>query len=130
MTGVSEDPDIRVHGNVDGDVIWEGLARADVFLFPSYWASEGHSGAVIEAMMVGIPVIAARWRSTPEVVVDGVDGLLCEPRDAKSLAEQMVRIALDEALRARLGNRAKQTARRFDAAIICGQLRELFEIGC
>ena len=50
---------------------------------------EGLPMVVLEAMAAAVPVIATRVEGTPEAVRHGVEGLLAEPRDAESLAEQI-----------------------------------------
>lgn len=68
------------------------LSRYDVLLLPSYWQGEGHPGSILEAYMAGLPVIASAWRSIPEVVHHGINGLLVPPRDPQALAEAMQRL--------------------------------------
>lgn len=74
------------------------IASHHALLFPSYYAGEGYPGAVIEAFQLGVPVIASKWRALPEIVEDGVSGLLVEPGDANDLACAMMRIHDDQEL--------------------------------
>lgn len=92
------------------------LARHDALVFPTWYEGEGMPGAVIEAMQSGLPVIASRWRSIPELVVDGENGLLVPPRDAGALAEAMQRLAGDARLHARLAQGARATGERYRGA--------------
>ena len=79
----------------------EVLARASIVWVPSL--TDTGVGVVLEAMAAGRPVIAARWPSLAEVVVDGTTGILVSPGDKMDLARQ-TRILLDDAaLRRRLG---------------------------
>jgi glycosyltransferase involved in cell wall biosynthesis len=64
------------------------LARLDAMVLPSLFG-EGLPMVVLEAMAAAVPVIATRVEGTPEAVRHGVEGLLAEPRDAESLAEQI-----------------------------------------
>jgi glycosyltransferase involved in cell wall biosynthesis len=119
-------PSIRIHGEVTHAEIMRAYANTDVFVFPSYSPTEGHSGAVIEAVMHGLPVIAADWRATSELVQDKVNGLLCAPRDSIALAECMERLVRDESLRLRLAEGAKLSAVEFDAERACaGMLKTI-----
>jgi glycosyltransferase involved in cell wall biosynthesis len=67
------------------DDIPELLAAADAFVFPSLY--EGLGGAVIEAMALGLPVIASDLPALREVVEHGRSGLLVTPRSSKAIAE-------------------------------------------
>lgn len=82
------------------------LSASAVFLYPSMphkgWAEQfGYSMA--EASLMGLPVIATRSGSIPEVVLDGTTGILVPPNDTRALADAMIRLGTDEALRRRLG---------------------------
>lgn len=82
------------------------LAAADVFVFPSVY--EGFGGALIEAMGLGLPVVASDLPALREVVEPDGSALLVPPGDAGRLAESMTRLLSDEALRARLGARGRE----------------------
>jgi len=79
----------------------ELLSEAAVSVLPSL--SEGTSNTLLESMAAGIPVIATRVGGNPEVIEDGVSGLLVPPRDSAALAAATARLLEDEALAARLG---------------------------
>ena len=64
------------------------LQRSDIFVCPSLW-EEAFGLANIEAIASGLPVIASGVGGIPEVIEDGETGLLVQPGDAQSLAEQM-----------------------------------------
>jgi glycosyltransferase involved in cell wall biosynthesis len=66
------------------DDVPELLCAADLFVFPSLY--EGMGGAIIEAMAVGVPVIASRLPTLQEVVTEGETATLVEPASAESLA--------------------------------------------
>jgi glycosyltransferase involved in cell wall biosynthesis len=77
------------------------LKAADVVLLTS--VSEGIPLTLIEGMAAGLPVVATRVGGIPEVVADGETGLLFPAGNAEALAEQVLRLAGDPALRERLG---------------------------
>ena len=80
----------------------ELLSLATISVLPSL--SEGTSNTLLEAMAAGIPVIATRVGGNPEVVEDGVTGLLVPPRDSAAIAAAAGRLLEDRALAARLGS--------------------------
>ncbi|GAB2459193.1 glycosyltransferase family 4 protein [Nocardioides hungaricus] len=81
------------------------LARADVFALTS--AAENCPLALLEAMATGLPVVATAVGGVPEVVRDGVDGLLRPSGDRAALAGALATLAADPALRARTGRSAR-----------------------
>ncbi|HWJ32092.1 MAG TPA: glycosyltransferase family 4 protein [Gaiellaceae bacterium] len=76
--------DERVHllGRVPDVAAW--LRRATALVHPARW--EGFGLALLEAMLASLPVVASRVSSIPEVVADGVTGLLVPPDDPAALA--------------------------------------------
>ncbi|MBT8206696.1 MAG: glycosyltransferase [Acidimicrobiia bacterium] len=79
------------------------VAAADIFAFPSVY--EGLGGAVIEAMGLGIPVIASDIPVLAAVVSDGESGLLTPPGDPVALADAIGRLAKDPATASAMGAR-------------------------
>jgi glycosyltransferase involved in cell wall biosynthesis len=105
---------IFVRGPVAHERLLSELKSHDVLILPTRWSSEGYPGVILEAMALGLPVIATRFRAIPEIVRDRENGLLCEPGDCESLAKCIREMALDRELRLRLGAQARRSARRFD----------------
>ena len=66
------------------------LRRADVLVHPARW--EGFGLAILEAMLCGLPVVATRVSSIPEIVADGETGVLVPPDDPSALAGALVRV--------------------------------------
>jgi glycosyltransferase involved in cell wall biosynthesis len=88
--------------------VLELMATADVVTVPS-WV-EPCALVILEAMASGRPLLGTTGGGTPELVDDGVDGLLVPPRDPVSLANALERLLTDGALRSALGGRARQKA--------------------
>ncbi|HXA20921.1 MAG TPA: glycosyltransferase family 4 protein [Acetobacteraceae bacterium] len=84
------------------------LAAADIFVLPSYF--EAMPMSVIEAMLVGLPVVASDIRGPREQVVPGVTGLLVPPRQVAPLAEALKQVAADAGLRAAMGVAGRERA--------------------
>ena len=85
------------------------LASIDLFAMPSYW--EGLPLSMVLAMGAGLPVVASRVAGIPEVVKDGVSGLLVAPGDTAELAAALNRIVHDDTLRVLLGQEARTFVR-------------------
>lgn len=96
------------------DDVLELLTGADAFVLPSL--HEGLPVALMEATSVGLPIVATDVGGVPQVLENGIDGLLVPPGDPRRLAEAMERLALDPELRERLGQRARLRSSMFDIA--------------
>ena len=92
-------PRVHLVGRVDGVEGW--LPSADVFCMPS--VEEGLGTSVLDAMAAGVPVVGTRAGGIPEMVRDGVEGLLVAPADPEALAAALLRLLLAPAARARTG---------------------------
>jgi|CXWL01.1.fsa_nt_gi glycosyltransferase involved in cell wall biosynthesis len=95
------------------------IAAADVFVQPSL--SEGMPNAVMEAMMLGRCIVATRVGATPDLLEDGVHGLLAHPA-AQDLARALGRALTDPELRIRLGAAARVRAEQFSAPRVSSSL--------
>ena len=102
------------------------LGAADLFVMPSLW--EGLPLSLVLAMGGGLPAVASRVAGIPEVVEDGVTGLLVEPGNVTQLAAALVRVAQDPALREQLGARAHDFVRpRFGADQYVAAMVDLYD---
>ena len=63
---------------------------------------------IVEAMSWGLPIVATRVGGIPEIITDGVNGLLVPPGDARALAEAVRLLCQDADLRERLGAEARR----------------------
>ncbi len=88
------------------DNVDDVLAAADVFVLPS--DSEGLSHALLEAMAVGLPVVASNIPGNASVIRDGVEGLLVPPRDVAALAAAIAKILTEPERAAELGAAARR----------------------
>jgi glycosyltransferase involved in cell wall biosynthesis len=87
---------------------------------------EGLPNALLEAMAMARPVVATRVGGVPEVVDDGVTGLLV-PRDAGAIAGALERLLPDDGLRARLGGAARSHAERFAWSNVVARTEVVYE---
>ncbi len=120
FTGLLTQPEVRT--------VLEG---ADVLVTPSVPSADGRREGLpvvlLEAMAVGIPVVASRLSGIPEAVIDGQTGLLVEPGDAVGIADALRRLAADPELAQRLTDAARDlVATSFDVDRSAHQLVGLF----
>jgi glycosyltransferase involved in cell wall biosynthesis len=92
------------------DLTASGAFRAaDIQIQCSQW-KEAFCLAVAEGMSAGVPVIASRIGGLPELVTDGVNGILFEPSSVAELASAILKLAADPDLRARMGQQGRSIA--------------------
>jgi glycosyltransferase involved in cell wall biosynthesis len=84
------------------------LAALDLFLLPSLW--EGMPQALLEAMAMSLPIVAARCIGIVDLLEDGAEALLVPPRDGAALAAAAVRLLGDRSLAGRLAGAARRRA--------------------
>ncbi len=100
------------------------LRRSDLFVLPSH--NEGMGRAAVEAMAAGLPVVATRVGGLPDVVADGETGLLVPPRDPGALAEALLRLLQDPALRRQMGKAGQKRAEEFSDQVMFERLEALY----
>jgi glycosyltransferase involved in cell wall biosynthesis len=101
-------------------------ADLDIAILPSLREAQGIS--ILEAMARRKPVVASAVGGIPEVVTDGVEGLLVPPADPSALAEAIVRLARSPSLRERLGEAGYRTvAERFSIDAQVRRIQELYD---
>lgn len=86
------------------------LADYQFAVLPSH--AEGLPNAVLEAMAAGLPVIATAVGGVPDVLTDGVEGVLVPPHDPPALAAAVARLAGDPELRRAMGEAGRRAAAR------------------
>lgn len=105
---------VRLLGALDREAVMAALGAADMVVVPSVVDRAGNvdglPNVLLEAMAAGRPVIASRVAGIPDVLTDGVNGVLVAPGDADALAEAIRRLAADPARRRRLGEAARADA--------------------
>jgi len=95
-------------GVVSGKEKERFLLSTDIFVFPTYYEYESFGLVNIEAMAAGCPVISTRVGAIPEVVVDGVTGILVEKQNPQQLADAIIRLVDDPELRQRMGEAGRK----------------------
>ncbi len=114
---------VTFHGFVSD--LEEFYRNADIFVVPSIYESFGLIYA--EAMMWGLPSVATTGGGIPEVVSDGLDGLLAIPKDVPSLVEKIERLIGDEKLRSTMAiNARKSFEERFEQSLFVKRTESLY----
>ena len=107
---------LAAHAGLDKSIAFAGFQRdtrpyyalATVVAVPSH--SEGSPNVVLEAMAAGLPIVANRVGGIPEILEDGVTGLMVQPRNPEAMAKTIFQLLSNADLRSRLGNAARASA--------------------
>lgn len=97
-------PYCRVTGWLPHSELVAYLASADIFTLPSH--DEGLPMAMLEAMSLGLPVVVTAVGAIPDVIVDGQEGYLIQPRDVTRLFESLRCLIGSKSLRDKMGRMA------------------------
>jgi glycosyltransferase involved in cell wall biosynthesis len=117
---------VELPGWIDGLRKADAFREADLFVLPSYM--EGMPNALIEAMAAGLPVVVTAVGAVPDMVDDGGNGLVIEPRDADAVTRAVERLISTPSLRMALGRAAWHTAReKFGAETAVDRLLSVAE---
>jgi glycosyltransferase involved in cell wall biosynthesis len=114
---------VRFVGSVPRADVLQRLAAAEALVLSSDWENFPHTA--VEALALGTPLIATAVGGVPEVVVDGVNGLLVPPGDPDALAGAIARFAGSPELRASLSDAARASVAHLAAPIVYGRIEEL-----
>jgi glycosyltransferase involved in cell wall biosynthesis len=106
------------------------MAAADLVILPS--VAEAFGLAITEALYIGTPVVATRVGGIPEIVDDGVDGVLVPPGDSVALADAIADLLNDPArLKGMVGAGREKVLNRFRFENMVRAYEELYlEISC
>ena len=101
------------------------MKQFNILVLPS--RNEALGGVLIEAMGLGVPVIATRDGGIPEVVEHGITGLLVAGDEPAPFADAMLTLLRDSELARRMGEQGRIAARRFDTSTIVQSLQQCYD---
>ncbi|MCC7162917.1 MAG: glycosyltransferase family 4 protein [Anaerolineae bacterium] len=123
---------------LDGESIFPGpftdrqalshiMARTDLFVMAS--VLEGQPLGIVEAMAYGRPIVCTSVGGIPELIQDGVNGLLCPPKDPACLAAKIQQLIENDEQRASLGRAARKSylSGPFQPEAVCNQLVAIYK---
>ena len=119
--------DIFVGAFTDRKELSRIMAETDIFVMSSIL--EGQPLALVEAMAFECPVVATRVGGIPELISDGVNGLLCEPADSTGLAQKIQSLIESSTLRETLGKAARRSYKQgpFQPSAVCSRLASVYK---
>ncbi len=112
-------------GRADGDALLDYYKNADAFVLPS--EREGMPLVLLEAMAMGLPVVATNVTGNRDIVTDGVNGLLVPYADAEALATALQRLRQDRTLYDKLQRASLVTAKKYSWRTIVTMIGQVYE---
>ena len=114
----------HLHGSItDVNNIYQG---SSIFTLPSRF--EGFGLVIIEAMAYGVPVVVFDCENGPRnIITNNQDGILVKPFDVDEYAEDLLRLIKDDQLRSQMGNRARESSKRYLIEDIAQKWKDLFD---
>jgi glycosyltransferase involved in cell wall biosynthesis len=128
FTRLSEIPQAQYKGILDLDEVVPTMQNYDALVLPTYHKGEGHPGVIIEAMIAGIPAITTDFRSIPELVQDGENGLLVEPCNPRSLAQAIGIVYSDRDLLSEMSIHNFEKRDQYEIRHCMGHMLDIMEI--
>ena len=104
---------VMLTGKLARDQVRDRYARATVFVLPSQLAGDGDRDGIpnvlLEAMAMELPVVSTTVSGIPELIHDGVNGLLVPPEDSRTLAQSIARLLDDRSFAQDLGRAGRKS---------------------
>jgi glycosyltransferase involved in cell wall biosynthesis len=118
-------PHVTFTGWQSHDDVGRYYAQADVFAMPSLFDSQGN--AAIEAMFYSLPLVLSRnLIAAPDLVEDGENGYLVDPRSPDDVAEKLLKLYADRARAKAMGTRSRERFEQFRDEAIFSETEQLY----
>ncbi len=105
--------------------IGDFLKAFNTFILSS--KEEGLGTSILDAMSVGLPIVATKAGGIPEIVKDRINGILCDIGDEQSLAEAILELAKNEQLRKTYGDNSKEFVKEFSIEVTTEKYLDLYK---
>jgi glycosyltransferase involved in cell wall biosynthesis len=118
---------VECKGKIDHREVPALMRSAQVIVLPTYEPGEMYPVCLLEGMALGLPAIGTRWSGIPDIIDDGVTGIIVEPKDEASLEQAIERFVSDPGFLARSRDSALARIRaRFTATIVADNYAEVY----
>ncbi|MGD1047657.1 MAG: glycosyltransferase family 4 protein [Candidatus Krumholzibacteriaceae bacterium] len=122
LGAISRHRNLSYRGVVQPGAVSKVAMAYDVLLLPTYHQGEGYPAVILEAYSVGVPVIATKWLSLPEIVEHGVQGLLVPVRSPEEIRKALETLGADERLYESMRRNARAYVQSFSERAILGEI--------
>ena len=111
-------------GSVQNKEVSKYMGASDIFVLPSL--SEGFGIVNLEAMACGLPVIATNVGGIPDIIKDGENGFLVDPKDSAQIAEKILLLFENAKLRAKMSANNKEEVKKYSLDIVTDKLIDVY----
>jgi len=115
---------INFVGQIPNEKVPQYMVTAYVFVLPSL--CEGFPNVLLEAMGSGLPIVATNVCGLPEIIRDGENGFLVEPKNPGQIAENVSLLLEDDELREKISKNNKEKARKYSWDSVVDRLEEVY----
>jgi len=112
-------------GQISTEKVPQYMAASDVFVLPSL--SEGFPLVSLEAMASGLPIVATKVTGLPEIIEDGENGFLVEPRSPEQIAQKVLLFFEDNELRGTMSRNNKEKAKKYGWETVVQRLEDVYQ---
>jgi glycogen(starch) synthase len=116
---------VRFEGFVAHERLPAAMAHADLLVLPSVYEELGT--VLLEAMQAGLPIVASKTGGIPDVIEDGVNGMLVPPGEPEALARAIDRLLADRDLGRRLSEEAQGRAKDYDWEVLAERVLRVYQ---
>lgn len=116
---------VKILKNWPHEAVMSAWRKSKIAIVPSIWP-EPNPAVAVEAMAVGLPVIASRIGGLPDLVIDNVTGILVQPGNPKELCRAIQHLLSNDAFRENLGQAGKKKSEEFLAKVIVPKIENLY----
>ena len=115
---------IKFYGKIDNEDVPKFMSASDIFLLPSL--TEGMPISIIEAITIGLPVIATRVGGISEAIIDRRNGLLVDVGDIDGITSRILELIGDKELRIAIKNNNIHDSKKFDLKHIISKYENIY----
>ena len=112
-------------GRVPNEKVPEYMAAADIFVLPSL--SEGLPVVILEAMASGLPLISTKITGLPEIIHEGENGFLVQPKNPVEITQKLILLLSDDEQRKRLSENSRVRAKDYTWDEVLDNLEEVYK---
>jgi glycosyltransferase involved in cell wall biosynthesis len=115
-------------GKVPYDEVFKYMVASDIFVLSSL--SEGLPNVIIEAMASGLPIVATRVGGLPDIIKDGENGFLVDPKNPDQIAEKIKLFLEDDKLREKISKNNKKKVKEYSWESVIERLEKIYFKQC